>query len=115
MKDDIKQPDNKEVEEKPNVTSSRSNSENDITPDQENAIALENRKWRHRRRMSYICLIALILEVNLVFLFILLDVTLDLPIVERLNTLTGFLSTIAVGQVSLIGAYFGLSTWQERR
>lgn len=89
-------------------------SENILTSEQENSIELENRKWRHRRRMSYISLYTVIIQLILCFVFIFLDGMYGYNIIDKFNEISMFLGSVNLGLISLVGAYFGFSTWKEK-
>lgn len=72
---------------------------------------LELKKWANRRRMAYISLIASILMT----LFVLYSTLFDDGITKRLGEVEGLLMTIVLGFFSLVGAYFGFSTWAGKK
>lgn len=87
---------------------------NILTYEQENEVGLENRKWRHRRRMAYISLYSVIIQLLLCFLFIYLDGVYDYNIIDKFNEISMFLGSVNLGLISLVGAYFGFSTWKQK-
>lgn len=72
-------------------------------------LALLNRKWMHRRRIAYMSLFAIFIETLLI---IALAVSGN---AGELKDFSSILITVIAGQISLVGAYMGLSTWQEGR
>lgn len=72
---------------------------------------LELKKWANRRRMAYISLIAAII----ITVFILGSTLYSDEIAARISTVEGILMTMAFGFFSLVGAYFGFSTWAGKK
>lgn len=70
----------------------------------ETNIKILRMKWKHRTIISYISLAA-IMVVTIVVLFV-------LP-VSSVVSLSSVLSWFYMGMTSVVGAYFGLSTWSE--
>lgn len=70
------------------------------------AIELEAKKWKYRRYMAFISLASAII-------FTLLAIF-GIP-TERLNDLSFIIITSITGFFSLVGAYFGLTTWYDSR
>lgn len=69
---------------------------------------LTARKWRHRRMMAYTSLWSVI---GLVLLVIILAAT------GKTGTLSEFNSILVMtigGLISIVGAYFGFSTWYDK-
>lgn len=89
-------------------------SENILTFEQKNEIELENRKWLHRRRMSYIALYTVISQLMLCFLFMLIDGIFDFNIIDKFNEISMFLGSVNLGLISLVGFYFGISAWKQK-
>lgn len=70
-------------------------------------LSLMHRKWMHRRRIAYISLFAVFVETLLI---VALAVTGN---AGDLRDFSSILITVIAGQVSLVGAYMGLSTWKD--
>lgn len=68
---------------------------------------LINRKWRHRRLIAYISLWAVIAETAIIVLLAVLGLA------GNLAEFNSILMMVLTGQLGLVGAYMGLSTWQE--
>jgi uncharacterized membrane protein len=66
-----------------------------------------NRKWRHRRRLAYVSLIAVITLTALVIVLASQDQA------GVLADFQGLLITVAGGLLTLVGAYMGVATWYE--
>jgi len=66
---------------------------------------LENRKWKHRRRMAYISLVSIIVVTLLVFFSV------DS---ERLEILKEPITWFYFSMASIVGAYMGFSTWASK-
>lgn len=69
--------------------------------------ALMNRKWMHRRRIAYMSLFAIFIETLLIIALAVTGNTGDL------KDFSSILITVIAGQISLVGAYMGLSTWKD--
>ncbi len=70
-------------------------------------LALLSRKWKHRRRIAYLSLFAVFIETILIMVFAVSGYAGDL------KDFSSIFVTIIAGQISLVGAYMGLSTWKD--
>ena len=67
-------------------------------------------KWKHRRRIAYFSLGALLG----LLLFLLVGTVLGSPgMFERLAAIEMLLSTLAIGLVGLVGGYMGIATMSD--
>lgn len=91
-----------------NNISSSDYTNTEIDEEQEkNNHELTLRKWRHRRRLAYISLIASVFLVTIVIV---------LAAFGEAGSLSDFNSVLVIsisGFLSLVGAYMGLATWKE--
>lgn len=71
---------------------------------EEKEIEMENRRWKHRRRLAYLSFLALIVTVGLVFFAI--------P-KEKLEVLSNVITWIFFTFGGIIGAYVGFSTIEK--
>lgn len=68
---------------------------------------MENRRWKHRRRMAYSALVS-------IFIVIYISLYGDVSDV-RLKTVAEILTMFIMSMTAVVGAYVGFSTWGNKK
>lgn len=80
--------------------------------DKTRLITFAQNRFRHRRRMAYVCLYTIVVSVGFVFLAAVIDAYGDKAILNTLNTMTTFLGVIEFFLTGIVAAYYGMSSWR---
>ena len=81
----------------------------DVRPDAtETDLVIMTRRWKNRRRMAWLSLIAMFVMTFMVFFT-------DLVEIERMKVLKEVITWFYFACISVVGAYMGFTTWASKR